>query len=289
MQSTCCAAAWVALLAWGVAHAQPLPYRSETCSADGVVCLLIEQRDTETASLSLRTTASTELTLTLNAELENVEASPPLPVTVVLDGAQPQTRVRLKRARREQAWKYKNVHYTWSWGTPHARHDDSVLYQLPFTSERPVRVIQGYDGAFSHTGAMRYAVDFDLPESSLVRAARAGVVVQVVHTFKGAGTDASYKEQDKANRILVRHGDGTLGYYGHLKPGGVFVREGQSITAGQLLGLSGNTGYSQGPHLHFEVRKQLDSRRWQTLPVRFTTAQGQGLTLEKDKAYSASR
>ncbi|HEX8437684.1 M23 family metallopeptidase [Archangium sp.] len=286
---TGCTVALVMVLACGVAGAQPLPYRGETCSEDGVVCLIIEQPDTETASISIRTKARAELTLTLDAEVENVELSTPLPVTAVFDGPQTRTLVKLTHHRRELAWRYKNVRYSWNWGNPRAMHDDSVLYQLPMASGRPVRVLQGYDGEFSHSGSSRYSVDFDLPEGSPVHAARQGVVVQVVQTFTTAGTDASYREQDKANRVLVRHPDGTLGYYGHLKPGGAVVQEGQSIAAGQLLGLSGNTGFSKGPHLHFEVRRPIDGRTWVTFPVRFTTEQGLGLTLEKDKSYTATR
>jgi murein DD-endopeptidase MepM/ murein hydrolase activator NlpD len=281
--------ALVMFLACGAAWAQPLPYRSETCSDNGMVCLIIEQPDTETASISIRTKARAELTLTLDAEVENVELSAPLPVTAVFNGPQTRTLVKLKHKRRELAWRYRNVHYTWNWGSPRVAHDNSVLYQLPVASGRPVRVIQGYDGEFSHTDSSRYAVDFDLPEGSPVHAARAGVVVQVIQTFTTAGTDASYREQDKANRVLVRHADGSFGYYGHLKPGGVVVQEGQSVTAGQLLALSGNTGFSRGPHLHFEVRGAMDGRKWMTFPVRFTTEQGLGLTLEKDKSYTAAR
>jgi murein DD-endopeptidase MepM/ murein hydrolase activator NlpD len=275
------------VVACGIASAQAVPYRSETCSEDRRVCLLIEQPDTETASLSITTRAHSALTLTLDADVENVEVSTPLPVTAVFEGSQTQTLVKLKRARPGLAWSYKNVHYTWSWGTPRAVHDDSVVYLLPFAPGRPVRVLQGYDGEYSHTGAMRYAVDFDLPEGSPVHAARAGIVVQVVQTFTSAGTDASYRQQDKANRVLVRHADNTLGYYGHLKPGAVVVQEGQYVKAGQLLGLSGNTGFSQGPHLHFEVRKQKDGRQWLTLPIRFRAEQGLGVPMEKDKAYTA--
>jgi murein DD-endopeptidase MepM/ murein hydrolase activator NlpD len=292
LSATRCAVGLLLLWAWGSAGAQSspsLPYRHESCSENGRVCLIIEQPDTESATLTLRTKATSELTVTLDAEVENVELSTPLPVTAVFEGSQTKTLVRLRRAKRGLAWRYKNVHYKWNWGTARARHDDSVLYLLPFEPNHAVRVIQGYDGGISHTGPMRYALDFDLLEGSLVRAARDGVVADAIHTFKTAGTDKSYREQDKANRVLVRHADGTFGYYGHLKPGGVFVREGQSVTAGQPLAISGNTGYSRGPHLHFEVRTAVDGTQWQTFPVRFTTQQGRGLTLEQDKSYSAAR
>ncbi len=283
------AVALVMVLACGVVGAQPLPYRHESCSDNGLVCLVTEQLDTETASFTIHTKARAELTLTLTAEVENVELSTPLPVTAVFDGPQTRTILRIKRKQRELAWRYTNVHFTWNWGNPRTTHDDSVVYQLPFSLGRPVRVIQGYDGTFSHTGSGRYAVDFDLPEGSPVHAARSGVVVQVLQGFTTAGTDDSYRQQDKGNRVLVRHSDGTFGYYGHLKPGGVVVQEGQSVSAGQLLGLSGNTGFSRGPHLHFEVRSAIDGKQWLTFPTRFTTEQGLGLTLEKDRSYTAAR
>ena len=284
----CAVSLWMVLVC-GAARAQPLPYRHESCSDDGVLCLVTEQPDTESVSFTLRARIQSALTVTLAAELENVEASTPLPVTVVFEGSETRTVLKLKRLRRELAWSYKNVRYTSNWGTPRAVHDDSVVYQLPVASGRPVRVVQGYDGAFSHNGPSRYAVDFDLPEGSPVHAARAGVVVQAIQHFTEAGTDESYQKRDMGNRVLVRHSDGTLGYYGHLKPGAVVVKEGQYVHPGQLLGLSGNTGFSRGPHLHFEVRKPIDGNQVRTLPVRFKTEQGVGVPLEKDKHFTAVR
>jgi murein DD-endopeptidase MepM/ murein hydrolase activator NlpD len=279
-------ALWL-VLACGIASAQALPYRYESCLEDKKVCLLIEQPDTETASFTLTTRAHSTLTLTLDADVENVELSTPLPVTAIFEGSQTQTVVKLKRARDGQAWSYKNVRTRWHWGTPRAVHDDSVVYLLPFAPGRPVRVLQGYDGDYSHTGVMRYAVDFDLPEGSPVHAARGGVVVEVLQHFTAAGTDASYRQQDRANRVLIRHEDNTLAYYGHLQPNAVVVKEGQYVKPVQLLGLSGNTGFSQGPHLHFEVRKPQDGKQAVTLPIRFRTEQGLGIPMEKGKLYTA--
>jgi murein DD-endopeptidase MepM/ murein hydrolase activator NlpD len=277
---------WVGL-ACGIAGAQALPYRHESCTEDKKVCLLTEQPDTETVSFTVTTRAHSTLTVTLDAEVENVELSTPLPVTTILEGSQTQTVLKLKRARSGQAWSYQKVRYYWNWGTPRAVHDDSVVYLLPFAPGRPVRVLQGYDGDYSHTGLMRYAVDFNLREGSPVHAARGGVVVEVVQHFTTAGTDASYQQQDKANRVLVRHEDNTLAYYGHLKPNAVVVKEGQYVKPGQLLGLSGNTGFSQGPHLHFEVHKPKDGRQDVTLPIRFRTEQGLGIPMEEGQLYTA--
>jgi murein DD-endopeptidase MepM/ murein hydrolase activator NlpD len=127
-----------------------------------------------------------------------------------------------------------------------------VMYQLPFAA--PVRVDQGPGGHFSHDDAQNFdAVDFALPEGTPVLAARDGVVMQVEGDFEQAGLD---KETfgGRSNFIRILHGDGTMALYAHLGPEGVLVRAGQSVSAGQKIGLSGNTGFSTAPHLHFVVQ-----------------------------------
>ncbi|MFD3881845.1 M23 family metallopeptidase [Streptomyces microflavus] len=87
----------------------------------------------------------------------------------------------------------------------------------------------------SHSG-----VDFMAASGSSVVAVGAGTVVE-------AGWGGAY-----GNNIVLRMTDGTYTQYGHLSSIGVSV--GQSVTSGQQIGLSGSTGNSTGPHLHFEAR-----------------------------------
>ncbi|MEU1124720.1 M23 family metallopeptidase [Streptomyces sp. NPDC005899] len=87
----------------------------------------------------------------------------------------------------------------------------------------------------SHSG-----VDFRAASGSSVVAVGAGTVVE-------AGWGGAY-----GNNIVLRMTDGTYTQYGHLSSIGVSV--GQSVTSGQQIGLSGSTGNSTGPHLHFEAR-----------------------------------
>lgn len=54
------------------------------------------------------------------------------------------------------------------------------------------------------------------------------------------------------NYVMIDHGNGKLSIYGHLS--GVTVNPGDTVVAGQLIGYVGSTGYSTGPHLHFELR-----------------------------------
>ncbi|WP_060179183.1 LysM peptidoglycan-binding domain-containing M23 family metallopeptidase [Streptomyces sp. IMTB 1903] len=86
-----------------------------------------------------------------------------------------------------------------------------------------------------HTG-----VDFIAPMGTTVKAVGAGTVVS-------AGWSGSY-----GNEIVIRHADGKYSQYAHLSQ--LSVSSGQSVTAGQGIGLSGSTGNSTGPHLHFEIR-----------------------------------
>ncbi|MGP3689457.1 LysM peptidoglycan-binding domain-containing M23 family metallopeptidase [Streptomyces sp. IBSNAI002] len=86
-----------------------------------------------------------------------------------------------------------------------------------------------------HTG-----VDFIASSGTDVKAVGAGTVVS-------AGWAGSY-----GNEVIIRHADGKYSQYGHLSS--LSVSAGQSVTAGQRIGLSGSTGNSTGPHLHFEIR-----------------------------------
>lgn len=87
----------------------------------------------------------------------------------------------------------------------------------------------------SHTG-----VDFHAGMNTPVHAVAAGEIVE-------AGDGGAY-----GNNIVIKHEDGTYTQYGHLNSIGVSV--GQQVKAGQQIALSGSTGNSSGPHLHFEAR-----------------------------------
>ncbi|WP_085716188.1 peptidoglycan DD-metalloendopeptidase family protein [Pseudomonas sp. B28(2017)] len=122
-------------------------------------------------------------------------------------------------------------------------------YPLPWRGG-PFRISQGANGPYSHFGPKsRYAIDIAMPEGTPIIAARGGVVVKTENRQSGRGTDAS------GNFVRVLHDDGTMGVYLHLKKGSVCVREGQRVKVGSALALSGNTGNSTGPHLHFVVQR----------------------------------
>ncbi len=156
-------------------------------------------------------------------------------------------------------------------GDPSAKPLD-VEYLLPLR-QHAFRIDQGYGGRFSHTDPEnRYAVDFAAAIGTPVLAARGGVVMQVASDFDKAGLKRE-KYGGRANLVRILHDDGSMALYAHLKTEGVLVRIGQRVRAGQQIGLSGNTGFTTGPHLHFAVQVNR-GMRLESLPFRMTGTGG---------------
>jgi len=75
------------------------------------------------------------------------------------------------------------------------------------------------------------------------------------------------------NLIIIYHPDGTFAEYTHIKHNGSKVKIGDKVSKGQLIGYSGNVGWSSGPHLHLVIFNQnLDNR--ETLKTKFKTGDG---------------
>ncbi|MDO5504982.1 MAG: M23 family metallopeptidase [Pseudoxanthomonas suwonensis] len=156
-------------------------------------------------------------------------------------------------------------------GSPGGRVRD-VEYRFPLRMATP-RVAQGHGGSFSHAdNENRHAVDFPAPVGTPVLAARDGVVMHLERDFHRGGTDPD-RDLHRANFIRILHDDGSMALYAHLEEGGVLVRQGQHVRAGQTIGRSGNTGFSSGPHLHFVVQANR-GMRVESVPFRMFGPQG---------------
>ncbi|HEY9373827.1 M23 family metallopeptidase [Streptomyces sp.] len=114
-----------------------------------------------------------------------------------------------------------------------------------------VKPVSGYTltASFNQGGAMwahkHSGQDFAVPVGTPVKAAGAGTVVKAGPN--GGGDGPAY-----GNAIVVKHANGKYSQYAHLSK--INVHIGQKVGAGQKIALSGNTGNSSGPHLHFEIR-----------------------------------
>lgn len=160
-------------------------------------------------------------------------------------------------------------------------YDTLYEYDLPFTKGKSVVLDQGYNGTYSHQN--ENSLDFNLPLGSEVCAARDGVVVEIVQN--NSKFCASKACIDFANYVTVYHSDGTFARYSHLQQNGVKVNVGDSIIQGQVIALSGNTGFTNGPHLHFVCYLQ-GLEKQQTLETYFKINDGSDVyTLVEKETY----
>ena len=128
-------------------------------------------------------------------------------------------------------------------------------FSLPFPKNRSYKIIQGYNGSHSHnTDYSRYAIDFSLKIGDTVCSAADGYVVGIIKDYELAGRTKDWV--DYSNYITIYHPErGLFTQYVHLIKNGSFVKLGDTVTKGQPIGLSGMTGYTTVPHLHFSVLK----------------------------------
>lgn len=109
----------------------------------------------------------------------------------------------------------------------------------PINSNFGIRHLVGEDHPRMHQG-----VDIAAPTGARVLASAEGTVTS-------AGYDSGY-----GNFVEIRHPNGLTTFYGHLSAIEQGVVAGARVGGGQLIGRVGSTGYSTGPHLHFEVRRR---------------------------------
>ncbi|HTK56180.1 MAG TPA: M23 family metallopeptidase [Gemmatimonadales bacterium] len=121
------------------------------------------------------------------------------------------------------------------------RRDDGAITPKHWPLDEPGYVTRGQVGSTAgedtHPG-----LDIAVTIGTLVRATAGGSIVE-------AGEDPEY-----GTFVLVQHADEYQSMYGHLSR--LLVHPGQRVSAGEVIGLSGNTGNSSAPHLHFEIRRR---------------------------------
>ena len=269
------------LLCWASASwAQTAASDAADCSTE-VICV-VQETSRALSAVHLRNLTPGPVSVRFNVQGENVKADVVLPYLDVLAAGEEKKAFVVHPQNVMKAWTYRFT-YEVMQGTLHASHNDNYAYALPYPPGAAFEVVQGYNGDFSHQGT--YALDWAMPEGTPVHAARGGRVIAVQDDMDGNGLDEAYKQ--RANYILVLHDDGTTASYVHLQRGGALVDVSDPVFRGQVIGRSGNTGYSSDPHLHFEVGTVDEIIEPKTIPVRFDLGSGPPVPLQPHKRYTA--
>jgi hypothetical protein len=108
---------------------------------------------------------------------------------------------------------------------------------MKFKIASPFGSLEEIRNGVPHTG-----IDLQMPEGTILRSIADGVVEKVTHYHDNIGTG-----------VVIRLDNGVRMIYGHMSK--VSVKVGDHLDAGSMIGLSGNTGNSTGPHLHFGLWK----------------------------------
>ncbi len=109
--------------------------------------------------------------------------------------------------------------------------------------QRPVSSGSVTAGMYYPSGSYHGAIDYGVPAGTPVYAADAGVVIKTANLTYSYGT-----------YVVIQHIGGLQTWYAHGTSGSICVSEGQTVSRGQQIMRSGNSGHSTGAHLHFEVR-----------------------------------
>ncbi len=122
------------------------------------------------------------------------------------------------------------------------RKGGKFLWPLPSSNRITSNYGSRKDPITGKMGALHKGVDIGAPNGTTIVAAESGTVI-VAQSYGGYG-----------NTVIINHGSGTWTLYGHIRKGGIKVKEGQAVKRGQKIAEVGSTGRSTGNHLHFEVR-----------------------------------
>lgn len=143
-------------------------------------------------------------------------------------------------------------------------YPEVAQYALPWSTATQHPLLEGNCGTGTNKGVSRYGYDFGMAVGTSVLAARAGTVTAI---------DVSQAAENfpEPNYIQITHADGSVGHYLQLAPDGATVAVGDYVGLGQAIGLSGDTGMTEVPALHFEVTADVGGY-WESIPISFSNS-----------------
>ena len=145
---------------------------------------------------------------------------------------------------------------------------DTSPYVLPYPVGEERQLSQSYCSPWGHKNRLAY--DFQMEIGAPITNSRPGVVVETISTYSDHDHQPGHN-----NRVVVKHTDGTMGWYAHLQQGSIIVEKGDSVEYGDTLGACGQSGRAGAiPHLHFEVFKSKLYHYSDAMPITFSNIEG---------------
>ncbi len=141
------------------------------------------------------------------------------------------------------------------------------VLEVPWSCGETHPCTQANGGQSSHSGLAQYAWDFGLPQGTEILAAHGGTVSSMKMDSRHGGCSNVYAND--ANYVLIDHHDGTAGLYLHVERNSSRLQVGDPVAAGDVIARVGQTGFSCGPHLHFQVQEICGTWWCQSLPAEF--------------------
>lgn len=136
------------------------------------------------------------------------------------------------------------------------KNDGSLIWPLPYKN----CYITAYYGQYPH-GGEHHGVDMCVQGGTMGK--------DVVAAQSGTAMKVGYGHSSMGNYIILDHGNGLFTAYYHLSS--ILISQGQTVKQGQVIAKAGSTGNSTGPHLHFEVRKNINGTVVRQNPLNYVS------------------